>query len=179
MIVQGKESENLSPNPGDSIITIAGRCILHNFITITVTSHWARWRPTYITSLTVVYLTVYSGIDQSSASLAFVRGIHRWPVNSPHKEWVTRKISPCDDVIMTVTAYKYHNHIGLTLQTIGVPNTSYILNDMWHELFNTLTFAQDSHQYVCAFFTSFQKEFIVKILLKFVRWLPLTSKLLI
>ena len=37
-----------------------------------------------ITSLTIVYLTVYWGADQrrhqSSASLAFVRGIHRWPV---------------------------------------------------------------------------------------------------
>ena len=29
---------------------------------------------------------------QSSASLAFVRGIHRWPVKSPHKGPVTRKI---------------------------------------------------------------------------------------
>ena len=40
------------------------------------------------TSLTIVYSTVYSGADQrkrqSSASLAFVRGIHRLPVNSPH-----------------------------------------------------------------------------------------------
>ena len=42
-----------------------------------------------ITSLTIVYSTVYSDTDerkhQSSASLAFVRGIHRRPVNSPHK----------------------------------------------------------------------------------------------
>ena len=34
-----------------------------------------------ITSLTIVYSTVYSGVDQrkhqSSASLVFVRGIHR------------------------------------------------------------------------------------------------------
>ena len=37
---------------------------------------------------------------QSSASLAFVRGIHRWPVNSPHKWPVTRKMFPFDDVIM-------------------------------------------------------------------------------
>ena len=48
-----------------------------------------------ITSLTIVYSTVYSGPDQrkhqSSASLAFVRGIHRWPVNSPHKSPVTQK----------------------------------------------------------------------------------------
>ena len=57
-----------------------------------------------ITSLTIVYSTVYSGADQrkhqSSASLAFVRGIHRWPVNSPHKWPVTRKMFPFDDVIM-------------------------------------------------------------------------------
>ena len=36
----------------------------------------------------------------SSASLAFVRGIHRGPVNSPHKWPVTRKMFPFDDVIM-------------------------------------------------------------------------------
>ena len=39
-------------------------------------------------------------IHQSSASLAFVRGIHRGPVNSPHKWPVTRKMSPFNDVIM-------------------------------------------------------------------------------
>ena len=56
------------------------------------------------TSLTIVYSTVYSGAHQrkhqSSASLAFVRGIHRWPVNSPHKWPVTRKTFPFVDVIM-------------------------------------------------------------------------------
>ena len=57
-----------------------------------------------ITSLTIVFSTVYSGADhkkhQSSASLAFVRGIHRWPVNSPHKWPVTWKMFPFDDVIV-------------------------------------------------------------------------------
>ena len=57
-----------------------------------------------ITGLTIVYSTVYSAIDhrnhQSSALLAFVRGIHRRPVNSPHKGPVTRKMLPFDDVIM-------------------------------------------------------------------------------
>ena len=57
-----------------------------------------------ITTLRIVYWTVYSRADQrkhqSSASLAFVWGTHRWPVNSPHKGPVTRKMFPLDDVIM-------------------------------------------------------------------------------
>ena len=59
-----------------------------------------------ITSLTIVYSTVYSGADQrkhqSSASLAFVRGIHRSPMESPHKEPVTQKMFRFVDVNMTV-----------------------------------------------------------------------------
>ena len=64
-----------------------------------------------ITSLTIVYSSVYSGTDQrkhqSSASLAFVRGIHRRPVNSPHKGPVTRKMLPFDDVIIQVIAQNF------------------------------------------------------------------------
>ena len=59
-----------------------------------------------ITSLTIVYSTFYSDADhkkhQSSASLAFVRGLHRGPVNSPHKWPVTLKMFPFDDVIMNI-----------------------------------------------------------------------------
>ena len=57
-----------------------------------------------ITSLTIVYSTVYSDAvqrkHQSSAPLAFVREIHHGPVNFPHKWPVTRKMFPFDDVIM-------------------------------------------------------------------------------
>ena len=57
-----------------------------------------------ITSVTIVYSIVYSDADQrkhqSSASLAFVRGIHRGPVSSPHNWPVTRIMFPFDDVIM-------------------------------------------------------------------------------
>ena len=64
-----------------------------------------------ITSFTIDYSTVYSGLDQrkhqSSASPVvtdlFVRGIHRSPVNFPHKRPVTRTMFPCDDVIMRKT----------------------------------------------------------------------------
>ena len=59
-----------------------------------------------ISSLTIVYSTVYSSADkkhQSPSSLASVRGIHRGPMNSPHKGPVTRKMFPFDDVIMNFT----------------------------------------------------------------------------
>ena len=69
-----------------------------------------------ITSLTIVYAIVYSRADQrkhqSSASLAFVRGIHRWPVNSPHKWPVTRKMFPLDDVIMIYTCLPHERFRG-------------------------------------------------------------------
>ena len=57
-----------------------------------------------ITSLTTVYSTFYSDADKrkhrSSTSMAFGRGIHLGPVNSPHKWPVTRKMFPFDNVIM-------------------------------------------------------------------------------
>ena len=57
--------------------------------------------------VSVICSIVCSGADhrkhQSSASLAFVRGMHRWPVDSPKKGPVTRNKFPFDDVIMKVT----------------------------------------------------------------------------
>ena len=74
-----------------------------------------------ITSLTIVYSTFYSGADQrkrqSSASLAFVREIHRWSVNSPHKWPVTRMMLPFDDVTMYL-----HNHSFLVTDETQAAN---------------------------------------------------------
>ena len=88
-----------------------------------------------ISSLTIVYSTIYSGADQrkhqSSASLAFVRGIHRGPLNSPHKWPVTRKVFP-----FASTRHKGHESFQLLLpldierRFICIPrlvNTSIIL----------------------------------------------------
>ena len=59
-----------------------------------------------ITGLAIVYSIVHLGADQrkhqSSALLAFVKGIHWRPVNSPHKGPVSRKMFLFDDVIMPV-----------------------------------------------------------------------------
>ena len=95
-----------------------------------------------ITSLTIVYSTVYSGADQrkhqSSASLAFVWGIHRWPVNSPHKGPVTRKMFPFDDVITNfsqshdrlISFFNNGNHI------IGNKRPVFILK--WSPVYNRI-----------------------------------------
>ena len=59
-----------------------------------------------ITSLTIVYSTFYQDADQrkhkSSTSLAFVRGLHRGLVNSPHKGPATWEMFPFDDVTMSI-----------------------------------------------------------------------------
>ena len=72
-----------------------------------------------IINLTIVYSIVHSGADQnkhqSFASLAFVRGIHRWPVNTPHKWPVMRKMFPFDNVIM-----KYVECISMPVRFIGI-----------------------------------------------------------
>ena len=83
---------------------------------LTLTRH-RRWRLTQghcndiimsamvsqITGVSMVCFALCSGAHQrkhqNSASLALVRGSRRWPVNSPHKRPVTRKMFPYDDVI--------------------------------------------------------------------------------
>ena len=81
-----------------------------------------------ITSLTVVYSIVHSGVNQrkhqSSASLAFVREIHRGPVNFPHKWPVTRKMFPFDDVIMKLKHFRCYFPFcaGICWSPVGSPH---------------------------------------------------------
>ena len=79
-----------------------------------------------ITSLTIVYSTVYSGADQRkqqrSASVAFARGFHRWPVNSPHKGPVMRKTFPFDDFIM-FDPYIWERVVSLSNNWVPQPPT--------------------------------------------------------
>ena len=62
---------------------------------------------------------------QSSASMAFVRGIHRGPVNSPHKWPVTRKMFPFDDVIMQLAT------IGSDNESVPFQFQAVICNQCW------------------------------------------------
>ena len=87
-----------------------------------------------ITSLTIVYSTVYSGADQRkhqwSPSLAFVRGIYRWPVNSPHIGPVTRAMFQFDDVIMSTQANLTVMYASQESQDSD--DTCEIFNHRWH-----------------------------------------------
>ena len=75
-------------------------------VTITVASQWARWRlksPAPRLFSQVFVQTQITEKNHSSASLDFVWGNHRrWPVDSPQKGPLTRKMFPLDDVIMTL-----------------------------------------------------------------------------
>ena len=89
----------------------------------------------------MVYSSVCSGADhrkhRSSASLAFVRGIHRWPVNSPHKWPVTRKMFPFDDAIMLLPVPHDHFFKLLTIDTAfcSCSNVSTSYHIMLHIVF--------------------------------------------
>ena len=66
-----------------------------------------------ITSPTIVYSIVYSGADQrkhqSPASMAFVRGIHQWSVNSPHNIsiWWRHHASPMRHWKQSLHSHRY------------------------------------------------------------------------
>ena len=103
-------------------------CALSSYYTEIIMSVMA----SLITGVWIAYLTVSSGADQrkhqSSAWLVFARGIHRWPVNSPHKGPVTRKIFPFDDVIMQALNERRYSHF--------LGNTYHELKRRWlHTLF--------------------------------------------
>ena len=86
-----------------------------------------------ITGVTIVYPTVCSGADQRKhqrwASLAFVWGIHRWPVNSPqpvnspHKGPVMRKRFPFHDVVMATHITK--DEVILNVYDLGIFDRDY------------------------------------------------------
>ena len=75
---------------------------------------WARWRITSPASRLFTQRCIQAQIKENinALSLAFVRGIHRWPVNSPHKWPVMQKMFPFDDVIMAtcLIGFRYLFH---------------------------------------------------------------------
>ena len=74
---------------------------------------------------------------RSSASVAFVFGIYRWPGNSPHKWPVTRKLFSLDDVIMQPDTFvSGHAHGCWTKHLcveLGHKRTKYVSLMFWND----------------------------------------------
>ena len=105
-----------------------------------------------ITGASIVSSTVCSGADQrkhqSSASLAFVGGIHRWPVNSSRKGPAKWKMFPFDDFIMNmrnelswdwIFMFEYEHrgnrrrgpYLGRALESAVMSITEFLLIALW------------------------------------------------
>ena len=73
---------------------------------IKVTSKWALWRlkspafGKFAQPFVQAQIKNIKDPRQRSASLAFLRGIHRWPAESPRRGLEMRKMFSFDDVIM-------------------------------------------------------------------------------
>ena len=84
--------------------TLETQCTAHHVITVHYKDVIMSAMSPQFTSVSIIYQTICSGAGQrkhqSFASLAFVRGIHRWPMDSPHKGPVTRKNVLFDDAII-------------------------------------------------------------------------------
>ena len=91
---------------------------------------------TQITSVSIVCSTVFfirrSKKNQSSASLAFVRGIHRSPVGSPHKGPVTRHHEMDSFINSWSTALPSHWWSGQVLSTWNKKNSPQNYQDAVH-----------------------------------------------
>ena len=77
----------------------------------------------------------WSRKTSNSASLAFVRGIHRGPVNSSHKWPVMRKMFPFDDVIMNTGETQSLDpfHCRFFMMTSSNGNIFRVISPMWGE----------------------------------------------
>ena len=103
-----------------------------------------------ITNLTIVHSTVHSGADQRKQFrvIGLSAGIHLWPVNSPHKWPITRKMFPFDDCVMYVVNdlvliwhhNAYWNHAGLCRSLSGA-----CLNIKMERLFHIETEPRSVH----------------------------------
>ena len=106
-----------------------------------------------ITGVSIVCSTICSGADkkhQSFSALAVVRKIHQWPLDSPYKGPVTRKMFSFDDVIMNYVALSFVQrlHVSHCLFSSKTYRTSYPSQT---ELFHAILYHHEaiSMIYIC------------------------------
>ena len=86
------------------------------YSTVLLTNHYSEIIISTMTSQVTGVSAICSTADQrkyeSTVSLAFVRRIHWWPVDSPHKGPVMQKMFPFDDVLMHITQIEDSGSLG-------------------------------------------------------------------
>ena len=143
-IVNEANLKNISTKPQqirkmhehESCIFVGFQCIWKEstHVYITMRSLWARWHIKLPGSRLFTQQFIQCADQrkhQSSTSLVFVRGIHRWPVNSPNKGPVTRKMFPINDGIM------YDINIQSFIVCYGFERLSML--DSYRPLYKTIT----------------------------------------
>ena len=107
-------------------VTARSRQNTANFLSL----QWRHNERDGVTGVSIVCIIISSGTEQrdhqSSASLTFVRGIHRWP----HKGRVTPKMFPFHDVIILGYILMISSHC----QHMSVVATVLLCNDVSHWL---------------------------------------------
>ena len=93
-------------NLEDSTVAHFSNNYLYDDIHVTITHYSDIIMGALASQISIACSPVGTGADQrnqqSPASLAFVRGFHQWPVDSPHKGPITQKRFPFDGVIMII-----------------------------------------------------------------------------
>ena len=99
-----------------------------------------------ITSLTIIYATVYSGADEKKTSTLRVTGLSPVTGQFPAQGPVTRKMFPFDDVIM-------HWHFGASIGDKR-PTHNFLHSDLCLHSFNRLRveFFKQKKKCICIFY---------------------------
>ena len=101
-----------------------------------------------ITGVSIVYSVVHQRKHQSFASLAFVRGIHRWPMESPHKgQWRQKRFH-----LMTSSWSHQPPHFFSRNDHPDTKWTNYQITSLTIHKFNTLEPRQNGRHFGDAIF---------------------------
>ena len=86
-----------------------------------------RWRLKSPASRLLNQPFIQAQIRENIKAPRHVRGIHRWPVYSPHKGPVTWKMFPFDDVIMILQICHYRHVIRETTTSLNHLGTRHVM----------------------------------------------------
>ena len=139
--------------------------------------------PSEISSLTIVYSTIYSRHRSKLRLTGLCEGNSPVTMNSPHKGPVTRKMFPFDDVILAVL-FLYHKvkslqliwRWGICRETMSARSSNEFLGfDLTHLPLNKMAAILANNIFECIFLNE-NDRIPIQISLKFVPRIPIDNK---